>query len=72
LAFASAAVAFSSGVGLELKEGEESLDLSLEVKDAERGSEIRGEEGVEEDGMRFVIEEMDSAGMAVVLASRRR
>jgi hypothetical protein len=59
-------------VGLELKEGEESLDLSVEVKDAERGSEIRGEEGVEEDGMRFVVEEMDSAGMAVVLASRRR
>jgi hypothetical protein len=49
----------------------ESLALSLEVKDAERGLEfgIRGEEiseeGEEED-RRFVVEEMDSAGMVSI------
>jgi hypothetical protein len=47
------------------------LALSLEVKDAERGLEfgIRGEEiseeGEEED-RRFVVEEMDSAGMVSI------
>jgi hypothetical protein len=57
---------------LGLEESEESLDLRFEVNDVEPGSEVREDKGVEEDRMRFVVEKMDSAGMASVFAGWKR